>query len=91
MEIMIFLIILDISRKVSPAFQNTEAAFELCCTKVVGQLNGVMKYSSSAPMVKQENFRSKYTKISALSKVFFKEFDHNFRTETMKNTAFEDH
>ena len=90
MEIGIFLIILDISLKVSPAFQNTEADFELCCTKVVGQQNGVMKYSSSAPVVKQENFTSKYTKISALSKVFFKEFDHNFRTATMKNTASED-
>ena len=38
--------------KTFPTFQSTEAAFESYSTKVVVQQNDVIKYSSSAPVVK---------------------------------------
>ena len=52
LELGICLIILDVSLNFSPVFQNIEAAFERCSTKVFVQQNNVMKYSSAAPVVK---------------------------------------
>ena len=53
LELGICLIIPDVLLKFSPAFQETEEAFERCSTKVFVQQNDVMKYSSSAPVVKR--------------------------------------
>ena len=40
-----FLIVRDISLKNFPVFRNPETTFERCCTKVVVQRKGAMKYS----------------------------------------------
>ena len=52
LELKICLIILDVSQKFSSVCHNTEAAFRRCFTKLFVQQNDVMKYSSSAPVVK---------------------------------------
>ena len=48
----LFVSFLDVYLKFSPAFQDLEAAFERCFTEAVVQQNDVVKYSSSALMVK---------------------------------------
>ena len=52
LKLWICLIILNIFLEFSPAFQNTEAAFKRCSTKILVQ-QIMMKYSSSVPVVKR--------------------------------------
>ena len=87
MALGIFLIISDVSVKFPPSFPNTEAAFNRCSTKIVAQQNYVMKYSSSAPLVKSKVLRTNYWKNCAPSQVFSKEFDRRFRTAKLKNSS----
>ena len=51
-EFGICLIIPDISLKISPVFHNAKASSMRCSTKWFFSKNDVMKYSSSAPVVK---------------------------------------
>ena len=82
------LIIPDVSMKYSPAFQNIEAAFKKCSTKVVVHQNGVRKYSSTAPMVKSmKALRANLLKIQLHYRYFFKEFHHKFKTAIFKNAS----
>ena len=52
------------------------------------QHRDVMKYSSSAPMVKkQESVTCKFTTSCTSPHRFFKEFEPKFRTAILKNTS----
>ena len=75
LELEVSLIILDVSLKFSQSFQNIEAAFKKCSTKLVVQQNDVMKYSSSAPMVKTRKvFLANLLKIELHRWYFLKNF-----------------
>ena len=52
LELGICVIILDVLVEFSLVFQNTEAAFGRCSTKIIVQQDDVMKYSFYAPVVK---------------------------------------
>ena len=60
--------------KIFPAFQNIEAAFERCSTKVFHQ-NDVMKYNASAPVVKSgKTLHGNLLKITLHHRYFSKNF-----------------
>ena len=80
LELGICLIIPNVSLKFSPAFQNISR-------KVVTHQNDVIKYSSSAPVLKkQDSVICKFTKDVTPSQVISKELDHKFKTAILKNT-----
>ena len=67
-----------------PAFQNKEAALERCSTKVAVRQNVVMKYNSSAPVLKSRKaLHTTLQKTAIRKKKFFKEV----RTAVLKNTS----
>lgn len=79
MKLGIWLIVLNVSLKLYPAFQNTEAAFERWLTN---------KSSCSAKWCeKQERVMCKFTKNWTPAQIILKKFDYRLGTAILKKTS----
>ena len=79
LELRICLFLLDVALNFSPAFQNTEAAFEWCFTKEVVQQNEVIKYNSPGQVVKGR--RALYANLLKIA-LYHKYFSKNLSTSS---------